>query len=83
MIEKEQISEVHEVSPEGTKAKNEDSLPYVCDICAAKYKTYGHFRNHQVKKHNAFNDDNNTFKCSKCPKKFENVKKLNRHLKSH
>ena len=75
MIEKEQTNEAHEVSAECTKTKNEDSLPYVCDICATKYKTYGHFRNHQVKKHNAFNDDNNTFKCSQCPKKFENVKK--------
>ena len=53
-----------------------------CDECGATYLKHGVLINHMRKKHGIESPDMR-FKCSKCPKVFDTIKKLNRHMKSN
>ena len=66
--------------PEMIIADQDQPGVYKCTECNAQYKKHGVLVNHLAKKHNIINTP--LLSCDVCEKKFDAVKKLNRHKKS-
>ena len=66
--------------PEIIKAYQDQPGVYRCTECNAQYKKHGVLVNQLAKKHDIINTP--LLSCDVCEKKFDAVKKLNRHKKS-